>query len=287
MTEYSRFDIRQFVTGKTAKRFVLYLSVVAILVLFAFPLYWMFVSSIKPMSEIMSYPPALVPNELTLENYLQLIEDTDYLVWLQNSLIVSIGNVLLSVTLSVMAGYGLTRYDFPYKSVFAYSFLIGYMFAPMMLGVPYYMLFYRFGLLDTYPGLILAHASITVPFTIWLMWQFFQTVPIDWEEAAWICGASRYKAMLEIAIPGAIPGIIASAIFAFAISWNDYTFALVIMSSPSKQMLTTGVAQFMSGTQVYWHYLMTGASLLIIPPLLIVFFLNKYILEGFSMGGFD
>ncbi|WP_313691826.1 carbohydrate ABC transporter permease [Halorarum halobium] len=264
-----------------------YAGVVLLLVVFGFPFYWMFVSGIKPSADIVQYPPQIIPSTVTLANYERLFEDTKYLLWLRNSLIVSIGNVVLSVVISTLAGYGLTRYAIPYKKYIAMSFIFAYMFPPLMLGIPYYVVFDGLGLLNSYLGLVIAHAAVTIPFTTWLMWQFFQTVPISWEESAWVFGASRFKSMIEIATPGALPGIIASAIFAFGISWGDYTFALILVDDPNMTLLTVGIDIYTQGAQVYWDLIMTGATLLVLPPLILVFTLNRYILAGFSISGFD
>lgn len=264
-----------------------YVLVGAVVIVFGFPFYWMFISGIKPAGEIVQYPPQIIPGTVTLANYERLLTDTNYLTWLKNSLIVSSGNVVLSIVISTLAGYGLTRYNIPYKKYIAMSFIFAYMFPPLMLGIPYYMVFDSIGLLNTYTGLIIAHSAITIPFTTWLMWQFFQTVPISWEESAWVFGASRFRSMIEIATPAALPGIVASAIFAFAISWGDYTFALILVDDPDMTLLTVGIDVYTQGAQVYWDLIMTGATLLVIPPLLLVFTLNRYILAGFSISGFD
>lgn len=264
-----------------------YAGVVLLVIVFGFPFYWMFISGIKPSAEIVQYPPRIIPQTVTLANYERLFEDTRYLTWLKNSLIVTTGNIVLSIVISTLAGYGLTRYDIPYKKYIAMSFIFAYMFPPLMLGIPYYIVFDSIGLLNSYTGLILAHSAITIPFTTWLMWQFFQTVPISWEESAWVFGASRFKSMIEIATPGALPGIIACAIYAFAISWGDYTFALILVDDPSMTLLTVGIDIYTQGAQVYWDLIMTGATLLVVPPLVLVFTLNRYILAGFSISGFD
>ncbi|MFC6874627.1 carbohydrate ABC transporter permease [Halobellus marinus] len=266
-------------------RVLLYAFAAVFVFAFGFPIYWMMVSSITPLEQVISYPPSFVPLEMTFENYERLLSDTSFAQWMFNSLVVSFGNIALSITVSILAGYGLTRFHLPYKKHLAYIFLFAYMFAPVMLGVPYFMIFHQYGLLNTYPGIILAHSSVTIPFTIWLMWQFFQTVPIELEESAWIYGAPRWKSMLEVAIPSAAPGIVAAAIFAFGISWSDYTFALILISDPSMQMMTVGIANFTTGAEIFWDLIMASITLLVIPPLLIIFFLNKYILKGFSVSG--
>lgn len=269
------------------KRIGEYVLVAIVVAIFGFPIYWMFISGIKPIDQITSYPPSLIPTEITFDNFRRVLFETRFPRWMLNSLIVASGNVILSVTISIFAGYGLTRFDIPHKKKIAIAFIFTYMFPALMLAIPYYSMFEALGLLNSYTGLILAHSAVTVPFTVWLMWQFFQTVPLEWEESAWINGASRFRSMIEVALPGAIPGILASAIFAFAISWNDFTFALILIDEPSMTLLTVGVNVWLQGAQVYWDLVMTAATLLVVPPLILIFTLNKYILAGFSVGGFD
>jgi multiple sugar transport system permease protein len=201
--------------------------------------------------------------------------------------LITAGNIVFTITLSTTAGYALTRYDIPQKKNLARLLLLTYMFPPILLGIPYFLLFDAIGLQNTLFGIMLAHASLSLPFGTWIMWQFFQTVPISWEESSWVCGASRLRSMVEIALPGAFPGIVAVAIFTFSVSWNDFTLAFMLTTDPSVRVLTVGIRDFMTGGRVLWGDLTSAGVLLILPPMLVVFFLNKYILEGFSMGGFD
>lgn len=269
------------------RRLTLYVLAGIVAVIFAFPVYWLFLSALKEPNAIRSWPPSLFTLDLTLENFRLLITDTNFPRWFKNSVIITAGNIIFTITLSTTAGYALTRYDIPQKKNLARMLLLTYMFPPVLLGIPYFILFETIGLQNTLFGIMLAHASLSLPFGTWIMWQFFQTVPISWEESSWICGASRIRSMVEIALPGAFPGIVAVAIFTFSVSWNDFTLAFMLTTDPSVTVLTVGIRSFMTGGRVLWGDLTAAAVLLIIPPMFLVFFLNKYILEGFSMGGFD
>lgn len=274
-------NLNRYETFDSLSRVGIYGVILFSILIFGFPIYWMAISSISTLASLSSFPPNLIPAETTFQNYARLFFGTDYLNWLINSLIITSMNIGITIVISTLTGYGLARLSFPYKTQIARLFLFTYMFPPIMLGIPYYVLYLHLGLLDTYIGVVLAHAAITLPFTIWLMWQFFQTVPIEWEESAWICGMSRIRAIFEVAVRGALPGIIASAIFAFAISWNDYTFALILLRD--RDVLTTGMTVFMGGMEIYWGIVMAGVTLLVLPPFVLVLLLNKYILEGFSV----
>lgn len=269
------------------RRLALYVLAGLVTVLFAFPVYWLVLSSLKQPDAIRAWPPALFTLDLTLQNFRLLILETNFLRWFRNSVIITTGNILFTITLATAAGYALTRYDIPQKKNLARMLLLTYMFPPILLGIPYFILFQALGLQNTLLGIMLAHASLSLPFGTWIMWQFFQTVPISWEESAWVCGTSRIRSMFEIALPGAFPGIVAVAIFTFSVSWNDFTLAFMLTTDPSVRVLTVGIRDFMTGGRVLWGDLTAAGTLLILPPMIVVFVLNKYILEGFSMGGFD
>lgn len=269
------------------RKLALYVLAGLSVIVFAFPVYWLILSSLKHPEAIRAWPPALFTVDLTLENYRVLIMETNFLLWFRNSVLITVGNILFTVTLATSAGYALTRFDIPQKKNLARMLLLTYMFPPILLGIPYFILFDTLGLQNTLFGIMLAHSSLALPFSTWIMWQFFQTVPISWEENAWVCGTSRLRSMVEIALPGAFPGIVAVAIFTFGVSWNDFTLAFMLTTDPSVRVLTVGIRDFMTGGRVLWGNLTAAGALLILPPMVVVFILNKYILEGFSMGGFD
>mgnify|MGYP000365611391 CR=1 FL=1 len=264
-------------------RMAVYVVVGVALAFFGFPIYWMVISSFKPRESILAYPPEFIPSEITLANYERLFFETAYATWLTNSLIVTGGVIVLSVGLSTLAGYALTRYRIPYKKSFAAIFILAYMFPPITLGVPYFIIFLNLGLIDTLPAVMLGTTAFTLPFCTWLMWQFFQTVPISLEEAAWSNGASRIRGIFEVAIPSAAPGIVAVTIYSFALGWNNFLFAFIFLQSPDQQVLTTGIQNFLQGSQIVWSNLMAAAAVLSLPPILLVLFLNRYIMAGFAV----
>jgi len=269
----------------SARKLITYVLAGVTTAVFAFPVYWILLSSLKPVGRIREWPPSFITLDLTLDNYITLVTSTNFPQWFVNTTIVTVGNIFLTLSLAICAGYALTRYEIPHSKNLARGLLLAYMFPPVLLGIPYFVLFNSIGINNSYLGIVLAHASLSLPLSTWIMWQFFQTVPISWEESAWICGASRFRTMLEIAVPGVFPGIAAVAIFTFSVSWNDFTLAYMVTSDPSMTLMTVGLRDFMQGGRILWGDLTAGASILIIPPIILVFTLNKYILEGFSFRG--
>ncbi len=270
-------------TKKRILRLTQYSVLAGLLLYIGFPVLWMMLSAFKTPSQIFG-TPHLIPSNPTIENFAILLGDTVFPTYLSNSIIVAIGATVLTTTLATLGGYGLTRSEFRNKKTLARTVLLTYMFPPILLGIPLYIIFYNLGLLNTHIVLMIAHTAIALPFCLWLMWQYFQTVPIAYEESAWIYGASRFQTFRKIVLPMALPGIIAVSIFAFAVSWNDFTMAVVLMTETGAKTFPVGINDFLASQQVNWGIVNAAGFLIILPPLLLVYFLQKYIMVGFQIG---
>ena len=265
-------------------RFLAIISFLA-LILFVFPFYWMLKSSLEPSTDLFSPQIGILPVHLTFNSYEALFSQTDFLIYLQNSLIVAFGCMALNMTVSCLAGYGLARLRISGKRTFARATLFTYMFPPMLLGIPFYVLFGTLGLRNTYTGIILAQATMTIPFSIWLMWQFFQTIPISYEESAWVSGASLFRSFLTVSLPLALPGIIAVSLFSFALSWGDYTYCLFLLTENSMRTIPLGLNFFVELPGIHWGIMEAASVLVSLPGFLLVLFFQKYLVSGFGMGG--
>lgn len=255
------------------------------LTIIVFPLFWMFSTAVRTNNAMFAVPTSLLPHDLSLVQFKRIFTDTNFVTYYVNSIIVSAGVVLISTLSATLGGYGLTRLEIPYKKTFARSILLGYMFPPILLAIPMFIFWQQLGMINSYPGLILAETAVALPFSLWLMWKFFQTVPVSLEESAQMAGASRFRAFYEIAIPMAKPGMIAVGVFSYAVSWNQYTIPLVIMTDASKWPLTVGVTSFSNANQIMWGQVMAASAMVILPSFLFVYFLQKYLLRGFRAGG--
>ena len=266
-----------------ARRWIRFLALAVGMTFVAFPLYWMLLTAFTPKEFLFRPPYQLVRFDLSLQNIRELLSATEFLVYLKNSLIVAAGAVVLNVVAATFAGYGLSRYEFRLKQLFAQGTLLSYMFPPILLAIPLYIILSDLGLRNSYTGLILAHVSISLPLNIWIMWQYFQIVPLSLEEAAWVSGASRLRALREVCLPSARAGILSVAIFAFALSWNDFTFAFILQTDRHMFTLPVGLATFVEQTAIHWGMVMASAVLVSVPTFALVFFLQKYLLSGLSM----
>lgn len=257
------------------KLFLNFLTLLVVLVI-AFPMYWMVNSSLLDVGDVYNIPAPLLPFEPTISHFVNLFTTTSFPSFYVSSIVLTVGVVLLTTSVATLAGYGLTRYRFPYKRLFARSILFGYMFPPILLGIPMYIIWRQVGLINSYPGTILAVTGTGLPITIWIMWQFFQTVPITLEESAQMAGASRFRAFYEIALPIAKPGIVAISTFSYAHAWGAYTIPKILIVEDSRWPLTVGLDSFVTAQEILWPQIMASAAMALIPSLLFLYFLNEH-----------
>lgn len=275
-----------YLTRRRLRSIGLYCVVGAVVFVVAFPLYWMLVSSIREPHTILTREPPLVSTDITIDHYRMLIFHSPFVdVYLVNSIVVAVGVVALTTTLATLGGYGLTRIDVPYKEVFTRGILFGYMFPSILLALPMYVFWREIGLINSYVGLILAETALALPFSLWLMWKYFRTVPRSLEESARIGGASRIRAFYDVALPMTKPGITAVAVFSFAISWTEFTMPKVLASDPDMYVITVGLESFVLQHNVSWGQTMAASVVTLIPALLFVAILQRYLIRGFRAGG--
>jgi multiple sugar transport system permease protein len=259
-------------------------AALALLVFTAFPFAWMASTALKPSREIFVTPPSFWPTHVTLDNVSRLFVETRFLTYFRNSLTVSFATVGLTLLVSVPAAYSLTRFRFHAREKIAGLILFTYMFAPIMIIIPFYVAMRFLGLTNTHVGLILAYTAFCLPFNLWLLRTFFQTIPLEIEEAALIDG-SRLQAIIYVVLPLALPGVVATGIFTFILAWNDYIFARVLLSADELKTLPVGIADLYNASVVDWGMIM-AAGLLVIAPVAAVFvFIQKFLVAGWGSGG--
>jgi multiple sugar transport system permease protein len=273
---------------KRVKRISLIVVALLVAVFVTVPVYVMVAIALQsPTAVFAGGDVNLLIKEFTLRNFRVLFDDTNTVRYFTNSLIVTASSTLLSTSLAVAAGYGLTRFEFTGKTIAARAVLFAYMFSPIVLAIPLYVIFFSLDLLNSYFALTMALTAISAPFTIWLMWQYFQTVPISLEESAWVRGASRTRTLWDVVLPVASPGYISAAIFSFAVAWNDFTMARVVMSQDEMYTITVGASLFLDRVSIGWGETMAVSLLICIPPFIIAVFLQNYLLQGFNVGGLE
>jgi len=250
-----------------------------------FPIYWMVVSSLRTPQDLF-LPPDLIPKRIDwkFENYTTLLELTDYAQQFENSVVVALAVVVITLLLSIIIAYTVTRYRVPGKSIIVGSMLYAYMFPPLLLAIPMLSIFARMGLADNLLAVVLAHCTLTLPLGVWLFWGFFKGMPFDLEEAAMVDGCTRLGAFIRVVLPLSLPGIVTVAIFAFLLSWTDYVFSFVLVSSDSNKTLPVGLASILGTFDARWGELMAGATLIAAPLFVIFAFLSRYFIQGLAAG---
>jgi len=266
-------------TFNIVKNVIIGVIIAVTLFICIFPIYWMFITSIISWHVVLTYPPKLIPTEITLEYWDMAFKK--FLLPLQNSLIIASITTFLALLLGTPAGYSFARFRVggPHIAFWILSlrFLPG--IVPL---VALYLLFSNLGLLDTHLAVIAAHLIITVPFAVWMMKSFIENIPIELEEAALLDGCSRLGVLRRVIVPLSAPGMVITALFSFIWSWNEFMFALILTKSKS-YTLPVMIAGF-RGAGVIWGGVSASALLAIIPSLILAIFLQRYLIAGLTFG---
>ncbi len=266
------------------KVLVVYGMAATLLFMCGFPLLFMFMTTLKPDGEIITATPTLFTSSPHLDHYIRLFATTKFLIYFRNSIVVAGSATLLCVTVATLAGYGITRFRFKGREGIAGIMLFTYMFAPIMIIVPFFILMRGYGLQNSHLGLVLAYTTFALPFSMWLLRSFFQSIPIELEQAAMTDGASRPQAVLFVIVPLALPGIIAVSIFSFIVAWNDYIFTRVLITSNDLKTLPVGLSDMVNSTLIDWGMILAGGVVITIPALLFFIVIQRYLISGWGAG---
>jgi len=262
------------------------LSVVVIgILLFVviFPLYFMGITAFKLEREIYSELTWL-PREPTLNNFRDVIYSFHIPTYLRNTLFVAVSTTLIVVAVSVLAAYSLTRLRFPGRAIMARGVLFVYLIPGSLLLIPMYLTIVRLGLKDTYPGLIIANLSFSVPFCTWLMMGYLRSLSHEIEEASLIDGCTRLLSLWYIVIPLSIPGIVTAAIFIFNGVWNEFIFALIIAQDDAHRMISVGLSNFYRADYYMMGPMMAGALIAMTPVVILYILAQRYVVSGLAAG---
>lgn len=265
------------------KTFVIGLTLI-ITVLVLFPIFWMVLGSVRPVEEVLAYPPKWIPEQFTLRFYERLIKEPQYMRWLANSYIVSAGTIVLSLTLGSLAAYGFSRYRVPGGKALLLWMLALRMMPGVSLILPYFRIATKLGLYDTTLVLILSFSSFVLPMTTWLLKGYMDSVPPELEEAAMVDGATRLGAIRRVLLPLIGPGLVATGTMGFLAAWNEYFFAVVLTSTLRAQTVTVGMGRFFSEYGRDWNGMMSFTTFASIPLMFIFIFVQKWVVQGMTAG---
>jgi multiple sugar transport system permease protein len=246
------------------------------------PFFWMATSALKSEIEVVSYPATLWPREITFAAYSKIWLQEGFVRYFANSLIVSLSTAGLSSLVGVFAAYGFSRFGFRGRNALMTAFLATQMIPGVLLVGPYFKLLSLVNLYDTLLGLILAQTSITLPFSVWMLKGYLDTVPTEIDQAAMMDGATRLQTLLLTILPNVLPGLVATMIFAFLLAWGDLLWALCLINDPSRMTMTLGIAQLVGQFRVAWSEIMAATMIATIIPAAFYLFLQAYLIKGFT-----
>ena len=272
---------------RTAALLLCYAIIGLFVVFFLFPPYWMALTSFKTNQEIESLEgiPFVIQKGATLKHYQDLFTKTDFLIYFKNSVLVTVPVVLISMVISVLAAYALSRLGFAGAGVIGTAVFLVYLVPDSLLFIPLFKIIGALGLLNSKWSLVLVYPSLIVPFATWLLIGYFASIPKELDEAALVDGANHLQMLVQIFLPVAVPGLIAATIFAFTVSWSGFLYPLAFTFSSDQQVLTTGtVTSLIKGDVYHWGGLMAGAILACLPPVLLYVFLMDYYISGLTAG---
>ncbi len=277
---------RYYRLTKILQRTVLYVLMILAVAWAVLPLFWVFISSIKPDAETYAFEQTILPQHPTLENYATLFRVTRFGVWMRNSAILSTATTLAVILLSAMAAYAMSRFRYRLFEIFGRMTLMSYMMPPIILVVPLFFILFKLHLVNSMVGLTLVYIGTRLPVGLWMLRSYFQGIPVELEEAAMVDGATRFQAFYRVILPQALPGMISTGIFVFSVTWQEFLFASILIFSATKQTLSAGVATFLSEDWIYsWGVLMAAGVMISLPLVLFYIFLQRYLIAGWGGGG--
>jgi multiple sugar transport system permease protein len=264
-------------------RIIFYIITSAVVFLSLLPFIWFVNTSLKTPLEVTAIPPVLIPSG-TLASYQSAINEYRLLHYLKNSIIVAGSTTLLTLFISIFAGYALARLRIKFKGLIMGGLLMVSMFPQISIAGPVWRLLQEAGWLNSYQGLVIPYVTLTLPLGVWIMASFFIELPGELEDAARIDGCSHFQTLFKIIVPLAAPGVFTAAILVFIYAWNEFFFALLIMTQQSLQTLPVGIALFQGQYTLPWGEIAAASTVATVPLVLLVFVFQKRIVRGLSAG---
>jgi multiple sugar transport system permease protein len=269
---------------KKLTRCLIYAGLLIGLLYAFFPVLWMFFAALKSNTEIFSLPPRLLPEVFTLRSYKNIFSDPVKVRFFLNSYLVAMCVTILSLVVAILSGYSFSRHKFRFKKVLNLFIIATQTVPPITLLIPYFGIVVALGLYDTYRALILTYMVFTLPYAILMMTGYFNTLPKELDEAVMVDGGSNFFALWRVLVPNAVPGIIATSVYTFLLSWNEFLFALTLTKSTEMRTVPIGI-QLLMGQHAYeWNEMMAMGILGSMPILILYLAAQRYFLAGMTSG---
>jgi multiple sugar transport system permease protein len=273
------------------KNILIYATLVIVIIIVDFPIYWMLKSSVTPLDQIMTRDVSLGVSSWDFSSYYKVWTGTDYASQLQfrryllNSAVVVLASVAISIVIALLASYSLSRFKYRHRDGIAQGILYVYMFPQMVLTTPLLSLVINLGLYNNLLSLVIVYCTFSLPYSIWMMRSYFNELPKDLEEAAMVDGCNRIQAITKIMLPLALPGVVATVTYSFILGWNNVIYPLCFVSDDAKKLVSVGFLSLAAGDMTPWNGVMAAATLSSLPVVALFMFLQKYLIGGLAAGG--
>lgn len=263
---------------------IIYLIVIVSLVFFIFPMLWIIYSSFRTQPSIFTGEIISPLKEYTLENYVTIFSVTDFVTYFINSFKIAITVTLFSLIFSILTAYGLSRFRIKGKNVIILGIFSTQMFPIVLLIIPLYLVITSFRLLDTVMGVVIGHLILVLPFSVWMLKGYFDSIPSDIDESAKVDGCNILRTLFYIIIPIAAPGVMVVAFFSFVVSWGDYLIVSIINQSQRTATLTLVIQRLSAALLIRWGLVAAATTLTIIPTIILFSFVQRRLVEGLTAG---
>lgn len=284
MSTRNSYSPREYLRSLNGIDAMAYLVYAGALVFFLFPVLWVALMSIRPEGAVLSYPVQFIPTGVTFQPYTEVLEESATISWLINSLKIAVLQVVGIVLITVPAAYAFSRFDFRGRRALLYAVLLFQMISPVVIVIPMYSLMERMGMTNTHYGLILLYIGLQLPFSIWLLKSYFDTVPRDLDRSARVDGCSRLQTLGYVLLPAVVPGIAVVAIFNFVFAWTEFVMAFTLLKDSELYTIAVGVFSFQGQHGTNWRSI-AAVSMVAMLPLLVMFIaLQRYFVQGLTEG---
>lgn len=270
---------------RPGRRLAVYGAIVATCTVLLFPLYWMIVTALQPRPKLRVFPPQFLPNPPNWSVFSDLLTKLPFALWVWNTALIALGTMVLSLSVSVLAAYALSRFRLRGGQGLGLFILTSQMLPATLLVIPLFVIFRQTNLIGSPWSVILSQATMVIPFATWMMKGYFDTIPIELEQAALVDGCPPLQAIFRIVLPVAAPGLAATALYSFVISWSDYLFARTfLVTSRSSWTVSMGIASLEGEHSTDWNVVMAASLLSAVPIIIVYLLLERHLVGGLASG---
>lgn len=266
------------------KKLFAWISIFLFAIFSIYPMLYVLGVSLRGDNAFQSQSLEIITDTSTLKNFVTLFTETDFLLWMRNSLFISAVTTMLGVAFASTSAYALSRHNFKGRNLMLFSLLASQMFPATMLILPFYIILAKMQLIDSFWGLFLIYSSTALPFCVWQMKAYYDTIPKELEEAAVLDGCSRWATFYKIILPISSPALVITALFSFMTSWSEYIIAAVVLQDPELYTLPLGLRSFQASLATQWGLYAAGALIVSVPVLVLFISISRYLVSGLTMG---